>query len=105
MHESHRVWMLNVLRHYHGVLRVRWQILSWSLLSLDISFDRLIRLKSFPPMTSGSVARGNLCYCTDVVVAVIVVVALNVAVLKVALVNLDAVEVLVADAAGLDHIA
>ena len=79
MHESHCVWMLNALRHYHGVLRVRWQILSWSLLSLDISFDRLIRLKSFPPMTSGSVARCNLCCCTDVVVAVNVAVVLEVA--------------------------
>ena len=55
-------------------------------------------------MTSGSVARGNLCYCTDVVVAVIVVVVLEVAVLEVALVTLDAVVVLVVDAAGLDHI-
>ena len=55
-------------------------------------------------MTSGSVARCNLCCCTDVVVAVVAVVILEVAVPEVALVNLDAVVVLVADAAGLDHI-
>ena len=42
MHDSHSVWMLNALRHYHGVLRVRWQILSWSLLSLNISLIRVI---------------------------------------------------------------
>ena len=65
---------------------------------------RLVRLKSFSPMTSGSVARCNLCCCADVVVAVIVVVVLEVAVLEVALVTLDAVVVLVADGAGLDHI-
>ena len=67
-------------------------------------FDRLVRLKSFSPMTSGSVARYNHCSCTVIVLAVIVDVLLEVAVLEVALVTLDAVVVLVADAAGLDHI-
>jgi hypothetical protein len=63
--------------------------------------DSLEQSKSFSPTTSRSVARGNLCCCTDVVVDVVV---LEVAVLEAALVNLDAVDVLVADAANLDHI-
>ena len=66
--------------------------------------DRLVRLKSFSPMTSGIVAHCNLCCCTDVVVAVVAVVVLEVAVLEVAMVTLDAVVVLVADAAGRDRI-
>ena len=65
---------------------------------------RLVRLKSFSPMASGSVAHCNCCCCTDVVVAVIVDVVIEVAVPEVALVTLDAVVVLVADGAGLDHI-
>ena len=42
VHESHCVWMLNALRHYHGILRVSWQILYWSLLCFDVSLIRVI---------------------------------------------------------------
>jgi hypothetical protein len=55
-------------------------------------------------MTSGSVARCNLCLCTDVGVDVVDVVTLQFAVLDVALVILDVVVVLVADVDDLVHI-
>ena len=42
MHDSHCIRVLNALRHYHGVLRVSWQILSWSLLRFDVSHIRAI---------------------------------------------------------------
>ena len=61
---------------------------------------RLLRLKSFSPITSGSVARCKRGCCPDVAVAVLIVVGVVVVVLVVALV----VAVLVAVVVGRDHI-
>ena len=47
MHVSHCIWLFIALRHYHSVLSVSWQIMSWPLLSFYISLVRIIVTQVF----------------------------------------------------------